>query len=77
VSLRPGSAVRQEVAGGELEEIRVAEPVWIWSMMLWHKNRWMSPAIRAFVETIKEEVGCEEEGVQKAAVKRRVSAPRR
>jgi DNA-binding transcriptional LysR family regulator len=77
VSLLPGIAVRKEIEEGQLEEIGMAEPLWIWSMMLWHKNRWMSPGIRKFVETIRREVGCEEDEVPAAPARRRVAVARR
>lgn len=75
VSLLPAIAVRREVEAGELAAIRVSgDPLWIWSMMLWHKNRWMSPAIRTFVEAIRHEVGCEGDDVPKTPARRRAAA---
>jgi DNA-binding transcriptional LysR family regulator len=73
VTLLPDIAVRRSIEEGELGEVRVAgEGLWIWSVMLWHKNRWMSPAIRGFVETVKREVGHEgQEGTTKAGTSQR------
>jgi DNA-binding transcriptional LysR family regulator len=80
ISLLPAIAVRPEIDAGELAEIRIGpEPLWIWSMMLWHKNRWMSPAIRKFVESIRRDVGCERDGggAPKPPARRRAAAASR
>ena len=54
-ALMPTVAVRREVEAGALSILRSAEePLEVAIIMVWHKDKWLSPTLDAFLETVKE-----------------------
>lgn len=47
-------AVKAELDGGTLAELRWREPFDVFTQMVWHAGRWQSPALKAFLETARE-----------------------
>jgi DNA-binding transcriptional LysR family regulator len=54
VSVLPSVAVDAELEGGKLAALRWEEYFEVLTQMVWHKERWKSPALRAFLETARE-----------------------
>src|ERR671913_1510261 len=54
VSVLISAAVEEEVRDGKLAALRWEEPFEVFTQMVWHEKRWMSPALRAFLETARE-----------------------
>jgi DNA-binding transcriptional LysR family regulator len=54
VSVLPSVAVDAELKAGTLAALRWSEPFEVLTQMSWHEARWMSPALRAFLETARE-----------------------
>ena len=54
VSVLPSVAVDEELEGGKLVTLRWEEHFEVLTQMVWHKERWKSPALRAFLETARE-----------------------
>jgi DNA-binding transcriptional LysR family regulator len=54
VSVLPSVAVNVELGGGKLTALQWGEPFEVLTQMVWHEERWKSPALRAFLETASE-----------------------
>jgi DNA-binding transcriptional LysR family regulator len=54
VSVLPSVAVDVELKVGTLAALRWSEPFEVLTQMSWHEARWMSPALRAFLEAARE-----------------------
>jgi DNA-binding transcriptional LysR family regulator len=54
VSVLPSVAVDAELKAGTLAALRWSEPFEVLTQMSWHEARWMSPALRAFLEAARE-----------------------
>ncbi len=54
VSVLPSVAVNAELEGGKLAALRWEEPFEVLTQMVWHEERWQSPALKAFLETARE-----------------------
>jgi DNA-binding transcriptional LysR family regulator len=54
VSVLPSVAVDAELGDGKLAALRWEEPFEVLTQMVWHGERWKSPALRAFLETAQE-----------------------
>ncbi len=55
VSLLPRIAVWREVEAGELSLLQLPEELLeVAIIMVWHKDKWMSPTLMAFLATVKE-----------------------
>jgi DNA-binding transcriptional LysR family regulator len=54
VSVLPSVAVNQELGGVKLATLRWDEPFEVLTQMVWHEERWRSPALREFLETARE-----------------------
>jgi DNA-binding transcriptional LysR family regulator len=54
VSVMPSVAVSAELEDGKLAALRWQEPFEVLTQMVWHEERWQSPALRAFLETARE-----------------------
>jgi len=54
VSVLPSVAVDAELGDGKLAALRWEEPFEVLTQMVWHGERWKSPALRAFLETARE-----------------------
>jgi DNA-binding transcriptional LysR family regulator len=54
VSVLPSVAVSAELEGGKLAALRWEEPFEVLTQMVWHKERWQSSALRAFLDTARE-----------------------
>jgi DNA-binding transcriptional LysR family regulator len=54
VSVLPSVAVDAELKVGTLAALRWSEPFEVLTQMSWHEARWMSPALRAFLEAARE-----------------------
>jgi DNA-binding transcriptional LysR family regulator len=54
VSVLPSVAVSAELEDGKLAALRWQEPFEVLTQMVWHEERWQSPALRAFLETARE-----------------------
>ena len=54
VSVLPSVAVNAELENGKLAALRWGEPFKVLTQMIWHEERWKSPALRTFLETALE-----------------------
>lgn len=54
VSVLPSVAVSAELEAGKLAALRWGEPFEVLTQMSWRKDRWESPAFRAFLETVRK-----------------------
>lgn len=54
VSVLPTVAVETDLAAGNLSGLRWREPFSVETRMVWHEERWASPALRAFLQTARE-----------------------
>jgi len=54
VTVLPTVAVENELASGTLSELGWREPIRVGTLMAWNEARWVSPALRAFLETARE-----------------------
>ena len=54
VSVMPSVSVSAELEDGKLAALRWQEPFEVLTQMVWHEERWQSPALRAFLETARE-----------------------
>ena len=54
VTVLPTVAVENELASGTLSELAWREPIRVGTLMAWNEARWVSPALRAFLETARE-----------------------
>ena len=54
VSVLPAVAVESDLAAGNLSELRWGEPFLVETCVVWHRERWTSPALRVFLETARE-----------------------
>jgi DNA-binding transcriptional LysR family regulator len=55
LAVLPAVTVANEVARGQLVVLRTDKPLQIYTHMLWHKDKWQSPALRAFLELCRTE----------------------
>lgn len=54
IAILPAMAVRAEVDQGRLAPLKWAgSPLSINTSLVWHKDKWLSPALRAFMETTR------------------------
>jgi DNA-binding transcriptional LysR family regulator len=54
VSVLPTVAVATELGGGTLAALPWAERFEVRTQMVWHRERWQSPALRAFLDTARQ-----------------------
>ena len=54
VSVMPSVSVSAELEDGKLAALQWQEPFEVLTQMVWHEERWQSPALRAFLETARE-----------------------
>jgi DNA-binding transcriptional LysR family regulator len=54
VSVLPSVAVSAELKAGTLAALQWGEPFEVLTQMSWHEDRWKSPALRAFLEVVRE-----------------------
>jgi DNA-binding transcriptional LysR family regulator len=54
VSVLPSVAVNVELESGKLAALRWEGTFEVLTQMVWHEERWKSPALRAFLETTRE-----------------------
>ena len=54
VSVLPTVAVESDLAAGNLAGLRWDEPFSVGTRMVWHRERWVSPALKVFLETARE-----------------------
>lgn len=55
ITILPEIAATDDIARGRLSVIPWAEgPIEVAILMIWHKEKWLSPALRAFMETVRE-----------------------
>jgi DNA-binding transcriptional LysR family regulator len=58
IAVLPEMVVHEELAQGRLVALRWSEPDFaIRTHLAWHKDKWQSPALRAFLETVREVLG--------------------
>lgn len=58
IAVLPEMAVHEELANGRLVALRWSEPDFaIGAYFVWHKDKWQSPALRAFREMVHEVLG--------------------
>ena len=58
ISILPHIAVTQEIAMGQLKALHLAD--WVLEtalLMVWHKEKWLSPALEAFMNMVCEMLG--------------------
>ena len=57
VSVLPETAVAEEVSGGKLVILPWSEgPIEVAVLMIWYRERWISPTLKAFMETTRKAV---------------------
>jgi DNA-binding transcriptional LysR family regulator len=49
--------VREEIDRGELVSLRWQEEFETAILMIWHKDKWLSPMLRAFMEAVRTVIG--------------------
>ncbi len=54
VSVLPTVAVRADLMCGRLSALKWSEPFEVATQMAWHKGRWKSPVLKAFLEAARE-----------------------
>ncbi len=55
ISFLPCYAVKDSIKNGTLVKIEVSEnQIEVWRQLIYHKNKWVSPAMRAMIKLIKE-----------------------
>ncbi|NPV69593.1 MAG: LysR family transcriptional regulator [Firmicutes bacterium] len=55
VAVLPAVTVAAEISAGQLVALRWADhPIEVVTQMIWHKDKWISPALRAFVGVVHE-----------------------
>lgn len=55
ITVLPAMAVNREIAEGRLIALDWAEkPLAVITQMIWHKDKWLSPTLRAFIEVTRE-----------------------
>lgn len=55
ISFLPEYVIREYVAGGQLVILDVDfPPIQMWSQLVYHRNKWLSPQMKAFIGLIKE-----------------------
>lgn len=54
VSVLPSVAVSTDLGDGKLTALRWHEPFEVLTQMVWHEERWKSPALREFLATARE-----------------------
>ena len=54
VTVLPTVTVEGELAAGTLSELGWREPIQVGTLMAWNEARWASPALRAFLNTVRE-----------------------
>jgi DNA-binding transcriptional LysR family regulator len=55
ISVLPEIAVQQEIEAGQLKDLGWTGPDFnIYTQMIYHKNKWLSPALTAFIQLTKE-----------------------
>ena len=55
ISFLPYYAVKDSIKNGTLVKIDVSEnQIEVWRQLIYHKNKWVSPAMRAMIKLIKE-----------------------
>ena len=55
ISFLPYYAVKDSIKNGTLVKIEVSEnQIEVWRQLIYHKNKWVSPAMRAMIKLIKE-----------------------
>lgn len=60
VTLLPEMAVKEEIERGALRPLAWDGPIFpVVTQMSWHKDKWMSPALHAFIQLAKESLWCE------------------
>ena len=63
ITVLPAVAVTNEVQQGKLTILPWAEPpVTMFTQLIWHKDKWLSPALEAFLDTARQELGSEVRG---------------
>ena len=53
VTLIPEIAVKAELNQGKLVRLAWSEALEVAILMIWHKEKWISPALAAFMETMR------------------------
>lgn len=62
IAFLPEMTVNAEVERGELVALPWKIPdLHVYTQMLWHKDKWLSPIILSFIETVREVIAKEEE----------------
>ncbi len=54
ISVLPTVAVEGDLAAGNLSGLRWGDPFLVETRMVWHEERWASPALLAFLETARD-----------------------
>jgi DNA-binding transcriptional LysR family regulator len=57
ITVIPEIAVRDELKQGELVRLDWSEESEVAVLMIWHKEKWISPALGAFMETMRNVIG--------------------
>lgn len=68
IAVLPEMAVHEEIAHGRVVALRWSDPAFaVSSFLVWHKDKWQSPALRAFREMVREILGSHEAPIDRAA----------
>ncbi len=54
ITVAPGFAVKEEFEAGTLEALRWAEEIEVATLMIRHRDKWLSPNLSAFIRTVRE-----------------------
>jgi DNA-binding transcriptional LysR family regulator len=53
ITLLPSIAVRREIESGSLAALPLDGPLEVAIVMIWHRDKWLSPTLDAFIESVK------------------------
>jgi DNA-binding transcriptional LysR family regulator len=56
IAVLPAVTVANEVARGQLVVLPTVNPLQVYTQMIWHKDKWLSPALRAFLDLCRAEL---------------------
>jgi DNA-binding transcriptional LysR family regulator len=68
IAILPGVAVTRELADGELAVLNwVGQELVVYTQMVWHRDKWVSPAMQAFIDLVRSQFQAEIQDAIQAA----------
>ncbi|MEM7032416.1 MAG: LysR family transcriptional regulator [Chloroflexota bacterium] len=58
ITFLPQVAIQRELDSGAMAALPWAGPeFWVMTQMMWHKDKWLSPTLQAFIDIVREVIG--------------------